>query len=208
MSDASRSDDRARILADVRAARVPDPGLPDLVATDSAGNDRARQFAQALRAAGGTCIAVPDASEATAAVRALPGFDTARRVVSELSALPSRHPGAPPKDPQDLADLDFALLRGLLGVAESGAVWLEPANVLLRAAAFLASEVVLVVSHSDLVADLHEAYARIELGAAGFGCFVAGPSKTADIEQSLVIGAHGPRTLSVFLVEDAGDPRS
>ena len=73
---------------------------------------------------------------------------------------------------------------------------------------FLASEVVLVVSHSDLVADLHEAYARIELGAAGFGCFVAGPSKTADIEQSLVIGAHGPRTLSVFLVEDAGDPRS
>jgi L-lactate utilization protein LutC len=36
----------------------------------------------------------------------------------------------------------------------------------------------------------------------GFATFIAGPSKTADIEQSLVLGAHGPRSMTVFLLDD------
>jgi L-lactate dehydrogenase complex protein LldG len=84
-------------------------------------------------------------------------------------------------------------------VAESGAVWLTPADALARAALFLAEHLALVVSETEIVSDLHQAYARIDAGAAPFGCFVAGPSKTADIEQVLVIGAHGARTLTVFL---------
>ena len=36
----------------------------------------------------------------------------------------------------------------------------------------------------------------------GFATFIAGPSKTADIEQSLVLGAHGPRSLTVFLLDE------
>ena len=36
----------------------------------------------------------------------------------------------------------------------------------------------------------------------GFATFIAGPSKTADIEQSLVLGAHGPRSLIVFLIDE------
>ncbi|MBW8771511.1 MAG: LUD domain-containing protein [Gemmatimonadetes bacterium] len=62
-----------------------------------------------------------------------------------------------------------------------------------------AARVVVVVNEEDLVDDLHAAYARIDVRAHPFGAFVAGPSKTADIEQSLVIGAHGPKALSIVV---------
>ena len=46
--------------------------------------------------------------------------------------------------------------------------------------------------------------ARSPISAApyGFATFIAGPSKTADIEQSLVLGAHGPISLTVFLLDE------
>ena len=55
------------------------------------------------------------------------------------------------------------------------------------------------VAREQLVGDLHSAYQQIDPAAAHYGCFMAGPSKTADIEQALVIGAHGPRALDVYL---------
>jgi L-lactate dehydrogenase complex protein LldG len=48
---------------------------------------------------------------------------------------------------------------------------------------------------------MHQAYERIGNQEYGFGTFIAGPSKTADIEQSLVLGAHGARGLTVFLMD-------
>jgi L-lactate dehydrogenase complex protein LldG len=100
-----------------------------------------------------------------------------------------------------LADVprDTAVLRGGPAVAESGAVWWVPRDEDERRAAFLAERMILVVERGALVSNLHEAYQRIDPAAAHYGCFVAGPSKTADIEQALVIGAHGPRALAVYL---------
>ena len=88
----------------------------------------------------------------------------------------------------------------MIAVAESGAVWVVPESDALRQALFLAEWVLLVVRRDAVVATLHEAYARIGPPPGPFACFVAGPSKTADIEQALVIGAQGPRALSVALV--------
>jgi L-lactate dehydrogenase complex protein LldG len=122
----------------------------------------------------------------------------ASSVLSFADHIPSHH--APAGDLHALADLDALVCEPELGVAENGAVWIASSSDRLRAALFLAARVVVVVHESELVADLHEAYARIDVTAHPFGAFVAGPSKTADIEQSLVIGAHGPKALSIVVV--------
>jgi hypothetical protein len=85
------------------------------------------------------------------------------------------------------------------GVAENGAVWLPGSRLGERSTLFLASQVLVVLERDAIVADLHAAYARIDMMSERFGIFVAGPSKTADIEQSLVVGAHGPKELTVVL---------
>ncbi len=97
------------------------------------------------------------------------------------------------------AELGAFICEGVLGVAENGAVWLPLSRLRDRAEAFLADHVVIVLDREAIVADMHDAYARIDPRAEVFGTFMAGPSKTADVEQSLVIGAHGPRRVTVVL---------
>jgi L-lactate dehydrogenase complex protein LldG len=155
-------------------------------------------FAASLAAAGGELVrcemrALPDACAR------LPGFAGAQHVWSALSELAPRGVARGAAAPHDLALLDFAVLRGELAVAENGAVWHVPRSPLERAAALLAEHLVLVVPESALVASLHDAYTRIGAVEPAFGWFLAGPSKTADIEQALVLGAHGPCTATVVL---------
>ncbi len=103
-------------------------------------------------------------------------------------------------DPHDLARLDLTVNRGRFGVAENGAIWVSDDDLPHPAALFLVPHLVLVVRSTDIVSDMHEACARLRSeGCRGFGVFISGPSKTADIEQILVIGAHGPCSLTVIL---------
>src|SRR5262249_8531857 len=97
------------------------------------------------------------------------------------------------------AEPGAVVLAGGPAVAESGAVWWVPRSEAERRAAFLAERVIAVVARSQLVDHLHAAYHQIDPAGAHYGCFMAGPSKTADIEQALVIGAHGPPALDVYL---------
>ena len=108
-------------------------------------------------------------------------------------------------DAHVLDALDALVCESSLGVAENGAVWIATSDTVLRGALFLAARVVIVVREAELVDDLHQAYERIDVRSHSFGAFIAGPSKTADIEQALVIGAHGPKELTLVLVR-ADDP--
>jgi L-lactate dehydrogenase complex protein LldG len=106
------------------------------------------------------------------------------------------HSSMPADDPDKV---DMVVIRGQLGVAENGAVWIDEHDMHIRKLPFLTSHLVLVLEKAKIFPDMHEAYKQVDLERSGFGVFIAGPSKTADIEQSLVIGAHGPIEHTILL---------
>jgi L-lactate dehydrogenase complex protein LldG len=100
-----------------------------------------------------------------------------------------------------LEKVEKAFIRGSIGVAENGAIWVPETNMINRLLPFICQHLILVVETDKIVATMQEAYRAIKIDEEGFGVFIAGPSKTADIEQSLVIGAHGARSLLVYLID-------
>lgn len=104
-------------------------------------------------------------------------------------------------DPHDLKDVDLAIVKGEFAIAENGAVWVKNQNNKHRALYFIAQHIVLVVKKDQLINNMHEAYEKISFEEGRYGVFISGPSKTADIEQALVIGAHGPKTGYVIFID-------
>jgi len=124
------------------------------------------------------------------------------KVASLTPGIPSRNVdlGAI-EDPHDLEGIDVVIIPGKFGVAENAAVWVPGETLTPHRAIFvIAQHLILIVPAQEIVNNLHEAYERIRWSPNTFGIFVSGPSKTADIEQSLVIGAHGARSCTVILV--------
>ncbi|GAB3844122.1 LUD domain-containing protein [Hymenobacter terrigena] len=188
MSTASRD----RILAAVRAnkpAELPLPTVPDF-----GGEATVERFTTVLAGIGGTVVRLNGLAELVPTLRQL--FPDAQATASPLFAASVAVDAQTPT--AVLAAIDLAVLPGEIGVAENGAVWLPEANMLHRALPTVTQHLALVLDQRRLVATMHQAYAQLPT-TGGYGKFVAGPSKTADIEQSLVIGAHGARSLVVLL---------
>lgn len=95
---------------------------------------------------------------------------------------------------------DHFVYKSSLGVAENGALWCSDLEE-DRKKLFLCNDLIITVRKSTLVATMHDAYENISFENKEFGTFIAGPSKTADIEQSLVLGAHGAMGLHIVIVE-------
>lgn len=104
-------------------------------------------------------------------------------------------------DPHSLEDVELTIVKAHFGIAENSALWVTDDLLGQRVATFIPQYLAIVVRKNDMVATMHQAYERIGNQEYGFGTFIAGPSKTADIEQSLVLGAHGARGLIVFLLD-------
>ncbi|OYX79654.1 MAG: lactate utilization protein B/C [Flavobacteriales bacterium 32-34-25] len=104
-------------------------------------------------------------------------------------------------DPHSLQNVELAIIKAHFGVAENSGLWVTDAILGQRVSPFIPQYLSIIVNKKDILATMHQAYERIGDLDYGFGTFIAGPSKTADIEQSLVLGAHGARGLTVFLMD-------
>ena len=98
------------------------------------------------------------------------------------------------EDVHNLKDIDLAIVKGNFAVAENGSIWMKDEDNRHRALYFIVQNIVIVIDENDIVNNMHEAYQKLNFDNSGYGAFISGPSKTADIEQSLVIGAHGPKS--------------
>ncbi len=194
------SDARRAVLEGLRAARAPEEPLPDLSLLGARFPDPLAQLADAVAAVAGTLVRVPDAAGVAGEVRALAERLGAARVVSSVPGVAGNAPLDGLDDPRAMEGIGLAVLPGSFAVAENGAVWLPTEGLAHRGVFVVAEHLALVVAAADVVHDMHAAYRRLSFPGAGFGTFVAGPSKTADIEQALVIGAHGARSCTLLLV--------
>ena len=99
----------------------------------------------------------------------------------------------------DLNGTDVGVIRGMFGVAENGCIWI-PQQMKEKAVCFISENLVILLKKSEIVNNMHEAYRRIEFNDYGYGTFISGPSKTADIAQVLVMGAQAARSVTIFLM--------
>ena len=101
----------------------------------------------------------------------------------------------------NLSKIDHCIVNGEIGVAENAAIWVKENQNFPTSALFLSINLHLILKKSNIVHNMLEAYRKIDIMQQRYGLFISGPSKTADIEQTLVYGAHGPMTLTIFLLK-------
>ncbi len=204
---------RNEILKAVRRHLVEAVDLPDLEQAWIEYPDPAAQFAEVLASVGGRCVRAANREQANLELAGVAAYAEAKKIVSQVAGVGSGNVDLEAiADPHDLEDVDFAVLPGEFAVAENAAIWVTDAGLKHRVAYFLSQHLALVVPANQVLHNMHQAYARLlepspgegspPFTHAGFGTFISGPSKTADIEQSLVIGAHGARSLTVILLEE------
>lgn len=162
------------------------------------GEPLAPYFQKQLAAMGGDSFIVSGYDEARSKIASL--FPDAKVICSVVPEILGNRPITPGQPGQAINDVDVAVLRSRLGVAEAGAVWLSDADLVIPALGVLAQHLVVLLNPDDIVPTLHEAYTgRLPLADHAYSLFMAGPSATGDIEGVIIHGAQGARSLTVLL---------
>lgn len=156
------------------------------------------KFRQVLESIGGRTVLLNNEETIQQKIEEI--FPEAKRVVSSVQSLDLFFlKNYQELDGHSLEDVDIAIIEAKFGVAENGAVWVTEDDMKMRALPFIAENLVMLLNAESIMPTMQEAYNLIGSDPYGFGVFIAGPSKTADIEQSLVLGAHGPKSMTVFI---------
>ncbi len=179
-------------LSDIRAVTYPDP---------------LAQFISMTQSVGGRAIEVERGRDVNTLIREL--FPDAREIASNLPeiTIATRNPDTV-GEAADLNGTDVGIVRGSFGVAENACVWIQQ-QMKEKAVCFISENLVILLPKSQIVNNMHEAYRRLsekrdteQFDAYGYGTFISGPSKTADIAQVLVMGAQAARSATVLLLEE------
>lgn len=193
---------RNKMLTTIRVntsalAKVPHPGIY----TNDIADGHIWIFAEQVKKVGGFIYSYEEGHQAIQNLENLFGEMKSIHSYKSTDFLKSNMTLTYQTKPHDCKDLDILLIKAELAVIENGAIWVTEPLDFPRSALFLTQHLIVVVNSNTMVNDMHEAYTKIKSISSNFGVFISGPSKTADVEQCLVIGAHGPRSLTI-LMED------
>lgn len=190
---------RDKILQAVLKNQPPATDLPDTSMFKGDSNSPVRKYMDVFRTIGGSSFSVNDVNSVKILIAE--NFDSSKRIVTTLPELQdSFELISEDVDPHSYSDIEVAIIKGHFCVAENGAVWLTDELMGQRIIPYICQHLAVIVHANDILPTLHEAYEMIGEGNYGFGGFIGGPSKTADIEQALVLGAHGPLSMTVFII--------
>ena len=174
-------------LSDIKAITYPDPLVQYITMTESVG---------------GHVIEVREGQDINQLIKDL--YPDAKEFASNLPeiTIATRNPDTVGRA-RDLNGTDVGIIRGKFGVAENACVWI-PQTMKEKAVCFISENLVILLPKSQIVNNMHEAYKRIEFDKEydGYGTFISGPSKTADIAQVLVMGAQAARSAAVLLLPE------
>ena len=172
-------------LSDIKAITYPEPLV---------------QFVKMSEMVGGQVIEVDPGRDINTLIQGL--YPEAKEIASNLPevTIATRNPDTVGRA-RDLNGTDVGIIRGMFGVAENGCIWI-PQQMKEKAVCFISENLVILLPKSQIVNNMHEAYQRIEFNDYGYGTFISGPSKTADIAQVLVMGAQAARSVTILLLPD------
>lgn len=174
-------------LNDIKAITYPNPLV---------------QFAKMSEMVGGQVIEVDQGRDVNMLIREL--FPDAKEIASNLPeiTIATRNPDTVGRA-RDLNGTDVGIIRGAFGVAENACIWI-PQTMKEKAVCFISENLVILLPKSQIVNNMHEAYKRIQFDKTydGYGTFISGPSKTADIAQVLVMGAQAARSATILLLPE------
>ncbi len=194
---------RDEILAAIRKNTVCDFPKPDYSILETEAMtfaDPVAQFCEALKAVGGQGIFLKEGEDINALIKSQ--YPEAKKIASHLQEISCANVNPDQLEtPAELEDVDVAVLKADWGIAENGAVWYEQRDERHRAIYFIPECLVFILDKKHIVNNMHEAYRNIGEEHKDFAGFISGPSKTADIEQALVFGAHGAAKLTVIIKE-------
>lgn len=183
------------IRRNLPATKVAHPGIPPSRVPHT---NLKQEFEWWLKDAGGEAFDLGSPAEAEARLAAL--HPTATVICSAVPEIAGTRRVTSVRDPHELADVDVGVFRAQFGVAEAGAIWITQDDLIVDALALLSQHLVVLLDPRNIVANLHDAYRRLRLDRSNYGCFMMGPSATADVEATLVHGAQGARSLNLFFL--------